>query len=190
MLTIIPGVVVRRVIQVKELGWLEGRRAQTRYNFPANRDYIDLRGLALTDLDTVLAEERSGYALLEAEGYAQSAIDLVDRKREEAAVAPMLDFGIASTVVALSVLGCVPVTSCRGHSLGKQVHAHPAPMTTFYARKTLAPVLLRAVERADIYIVNSGAKLEAYSEDIRKMHAFAVALRDAICEDATPQSRS
>jgi hypothetical protein len=29
-----------------------------------------------------------------------------------------------------------------------------------------------------------------YSEDIRKMHAFAVALRGAICEGATPQSRS
>jgi hypothetical protein len=190
MLTIIPGVVVRRIIQIRELGWLDGRRARTRYNFPANRDYVDLRGLALADLDAVLAEERSGYALLDSAGYTQSAIDLVDRKREEAAVVPMLDFGIASTVVALSVLGCVPITSCRGRSLGKQVHAHPAPMTTFYARKTQAPVLLTAVERADIYVVNSGAKLEVYSEDIRKMHAFAVALRGAICEGATPQSRS
>jgi hypothetical protein len=185
MLTIIPGVVVRRVILVKELGWLDGKRAQTRHNFPANRDYADLRGLTLTHLDAALAEERSGYALLEAEGFTQAVIDLVDRKREEAAVVPMLDFGIASTVVALSVLGCVPVTSCRGRSLGNQVHAHPAPMTTFYARRTLAPILLGAVQRADIYIVNSGAKLEVYSEDIRKMHAFAVALRDAICERVT-----
>jgi hypothetical protein len=67
MLTIIPGVVVRRVILVKELGWLDGKRAQTRHNFPANRDYADLRGLTLTHLDAALAEERSGYALLEAE---------------------------------------------------------------------------------------------------------------------------
>jgi hypothetical protein len=180
MLSIIPHVVPSRVVVVKQLGWLEGRRAETRPNFPANRDYVDLRGLTLADLDTVIEEERRAYALLEAESYAARAVETADRRRRSSEVAPMLDFGIASTVAALSALGCVPVMSCRGCSLGPHGHQYPAPMTTFYARKMHVPALLAAVEAADINIVNSGAKLEVYSEDLRKMHAFAVALRETI----------
>jgi hypothetical protein len=186
MLTIIPNVLARRAIAVKQLGWLEGRRAETRPNFPANRDYVDLRGFTLADLDAVMDEERIGYAILEAGHYASHAIETVDRQQRASKLAPMLDFGIASTVVALSALGCVPVTSCRGGSLGAHAHLYPAPMTTFYARKAHTPALLAAVEEADINIVNAGAKLEVYSEDLRKVHAFAAALRSVMVAGESP----
>jgi hypothetical protein len=42
MLRRITGVRTVRQVDPKALGWLEGRRAQTRPNFPANRDYADL----------------------------------------------------------------------------------------------------------------------------------------------------
>ena len=87
---------------------------------------------------------------------------------------------MASTVVALSALGCVPVSSCRGNSLGARHHEHPAPMATFYARRLHLEALQAAVAQADIYIVNNEAKLEAYAEDLRKMHRFAIALRPHI----------
>lgn len=188
MVAIIPFVVAKRHVDAKQLGWLEGRRAETRPNFPANRQYADLRGLTLLQLDTVLDDERRSYALLETERYSASAIDAADCRQQRSPVAPMLDFGIASTVVALSALGCVPVMSCRGRSLGAHAHQFPAPMTTFYARKAHLPVLLEAAEAADVSIVNSGAKLEVYSEDLRKMHVFASVLREVIA--AAPQSRS
>lgn len=177
MLRIIPNVIHRREIDVRQLGWLDGKRAASRRNFPANRDYVDLRGFTPAQLDMVLEEERRGYALLDAAGFAPAAVAEVDRLRRLSPVAPMLDFGIASTVVGLSTLGCVPVMSCRGRSLGPDPHMYPAPMATFYARKKLAPALLATVAGADVSIVNSDAKLEVYSEDLRKMHAFGRLLR-------------
>lgn len=177
MLRIIPNVVRRRDIDVRQLGWLDGRRAGTRRNFPANLDYVDLRGLTLAQLDMVLAEEQRGYALLETAGFAPGTIADVDRERSLSPVVPILDFGIASTVVGLSALGCVPVMSCRGRSLGPDAHMYPAPMATFYARRRVVPTLLAAVAEAGINIVNSDGKLEVYSEDLRRMHAFGRALR-------------
>lgn len=187
MLRIIPNVIRRREIDDRQLGWLDGRRAETRRNFPANRDYVDLRGFTPADLDTVLEEERRSYALLDAAGFAPSAVAEVDRQRSLSPVAPMLDFGIASTVVGLSVLGCVPVMSCRGQTLGPDAHMYPAPMATFYARRLLVPALLTAVAEAGINVVNSDGKLEVYSEDLRKMHAFGRILR-RLAGDGQPQS--
>jgi hypothetical protein len=180
MLTIIPGVLARRQVDPRQLGWLRGRRAETRSSFPANRDYVDLRGRTPADLDAQLALEDAAWARLAANNYSPRALDEAEQMQRRSADVPMLDFGIASTVVALSALGCVPVMSCRGRSLGAHTHQYPAPMATFYAREAHVPVLLRAAEQADVFIVNAGAKLEVYSEDLRKMHAFAAALRDAI----------
>jgi hypothetical protein len=53
-------------------------------------------------------------------------------------------------------------------------------MATFYARRLHLEALQAAVAQADIYIVNNEAKLEAYAEDLRKMHRFAIALRPHI----------
>ncbi len=180
MLNLVPGVIRRRAVDPTELGWLAGRRAETRPNFPANRDYVDLRGKTLADLDAQLDLERRGYELLEAQDYSSQAIARADRLQGRSPTVPMLDFGIASAVVAVSALGCVPVMSCRGRSLGEHPHQFPAPMTTFYARKSHVPALLAATEAAGVWLVNSGAKLEVYSEDVRKMYAFAAALRDAL----------
>lgn len=179
MLTIVPGVIARRHVDPKQLGWLTGKRAESRPNFPANRDYIDLRGMTLADLDAELDLEQRGYALLEAQDYAPPAVEEADRLQRQSATVPQLDFGIATTVVALSAFGCVPVMSCRGRSLGAHGHQFPAPMVTFYARKAVVAALLAAAESADVSLVNSAAKLEAYSEDLRRMRAFAIALRDA-----------
>src|SRR5260221_8627287 len=132
MLKIIPNVVACRQIDAGLLGWLEGKRAQTRANFPANRDYVDLRGLTLADLDQILEEEQAGFALLEARDFERAAIEEVDLRQRHSTCVPMLDFGMGSTVVPISALGCVPVMSCRGRSLGDHAHQFLAPMVTFY----------------------------------------------------------
>ena len=89
----------------------------------------------------------------------------------------MLDFGVSAAVAAISALGCVPVTSCRGPTLGRRPHAQPAPMIVFYARKHHLERLIDAVVEANCQIVNNGAKLELYADDLRKLHQFAIVLR-------------
>jgi hypothetical protein len=173
---IIARVVVRRQIDPRRLGWIDQRRAAARRGLPENGQYVDLRGFQHCDLVAVLEEERAGYAALAAAGYSQPAIDQLDARQRQAAIVRIVDFGMAAAVVALSALGCVPVSSCRGNSLGARRHEHPAPMVTFYARRIHLAALADAVARADIGIVNNAAKLEAYADDLRKMHAFAEAL--------------
>ena len=50
----------------------------------------------------------------------------------------------------------------------------------FYARRAQIPVLLEAVDRADCQIVNNGAKVEIYADDVRKMRRFALVIREII----------
>lgn len=73
MLTLVPNVVPRRAVIVDRLGGLDGKRSAARPNFPANRDYQDLRSFSLADLGASLEEERADYTPLAATGYAQAA---------------------------------------------------------------------------------------------------------------------
>jgi len=182
MLNIIPAVVARRQVDPRRLGWIDDRRAATRQGLPANQLYVDLRGFRRIDLDAVLEEERAGYRDLEAADFADDAVDEVDRRQATQSVVRVVDYGVAAAVVALSALGCVPITSCRGNSLGSKRHEHPAPMITFYARRIYLPAIMAAVEAADVSITNNEAKLEIYTDDLRNMHRFADALRPHIKE--------
>jgi hypothetical protein len=182
MIRIARGVIVRRKVDPKRLGWIEDRRAGTRLGLPANQAYVDLRGFRRIDLDAVLEEERVGYQNLEAAGYDEAAIEALDRNQAAHSIARILDFGVAAAVVAVSALGCIPITSCRGNSLGRKPHEHPAPMLTFYARRLHLPAILDAAAEADLYVTNNEAKVEVYADDLRKMNRFAAALRKHIKE--------
>src|SRR4051794_26818827 len=113
MLNIVQAVVARRQVDPRRLGWIDGRRAATRSGMPANQLYVDLRGFRRIDLDAVLEEERVGYRDLEAADFTDDAVDEIDRKQATQSVVRIVDFGVAGAVVALSALGCVPITSCR-----------------------------------------------------------------------------
>lgn len=177
MIRTIANVVPSRAIDTRQLGWLSGARATTRSNFPANFQYIDLRGATLALVDRAMTEEQDGYAYLEANGFSDAAIDEIDRRQTHESSFPMLDFGMSAAVAAISALGCVPVTSCRGPTLGRRPHAQPAPMIVFYARKHHVARLIESAVEADCQIVNNGAKLEIYADDLRKLHRFAIVLR-------------
>jgi hypothetical protein len=184
MIRTILKVVSSRVVDPRQLGWLSDKRATTRSNFPANFEYVDLRGATLERVDLLLAEERDGYAYLEANRFDDAAVDEIDRRHARGSALPMLDFGVGAAIAALSALGCVPVTSCRGPTLGRRPHAQPAPMIVFYARKRHLAPLVEAVVEADCHIVNNGAKVEVYADDVRKLHRFAVALRRSLADVA------
>jgi hypothetical protein len=114
MIRRIAEIIPERRVDPKKLGWLSGKRAETRANFPANFEYVDLRGFTLADLAAELDFEEAAYRDLELKGFSQASIDEIDRKQSTASAAPIVDFGVASAVVALSAFGCIPVTSCRG----------------------------------------------------------------------------
>jgi hypothetical protein len=173
MIRTIAKVVPSRVVDTRRLGWLSGARARTRSNFPANFQYIDLRGMDLALVDRVIVEERVGYDYLEANDFSDEAIDEIDRRQLAESSLSALDFGVSAAVAMISAIGCVPVTSCRG----RRPHAQPAPMIVFYAQKRHVARLMDAVIEADCHIVNNGAKLELYADDLRKLHRFAVVLR-------------
>jgi hypothetical protein len=177
MIRTIAKVVPSRVVDTRRLGWLSGARARTRSNFPANFQYIDLRGTDLALVDRVIVEERDGYDYLEANDFSDAAIDEIDRRQLEESSLSVLDFGVSAAVAMISAIGCVPVTSCRGPTLGRRPHAQPAPMIVFYAQKRHVARLMDAVIEADCHIVNNGVKLELYADDLRKLHRFAVVLR-------------
>jgi hypothetical protein len=183
-------IVPNRTVDTRLLGWLTGARATTRSNYPANFQYVDLRGANLALVDCMLAEERDGYAFLEAGSFSEAAIVEIDRRQLARSSLPMLDFGVGAAVAAISALGCVPVTSCRGPTLGRQPHAHPAPMIVFYARKRHIARLLSAVVEADCHIVNNGAKLELYADDLRKLHRFAIVLRELLPGDGDDDGKT
>lgn len=190
MIRTIAKVVPSRAVDTRQLGWLSGTRAMTRSNFPANFQYVDLRGANLALVERMLAEERDGYAFLEASSFSEAAIDEIDRRQLEGSALPMLDFGVGAAVAVISALGCVPVTSCRGPTLGRRPHAQPAPMIVFYARKHHVAPLIGAVIEADCHIVNNGAKLELYADDPRKLHRFAVVLRRLMTRDGDANVRT
>jgi hypothetical protein len=177
MIRTIPNITLSCAVDLRKLGWLAGKRAATRSNFPANFQYIDLRGFADSDLERAIAEEREAYDYLMRQNFSQIAIDEVDRKSLLSSTVPMIDFGVGAAVVALSAFGCVPVTSCRGPTLGMRTHSQPAPMIVFYARPPQVSSLLEAVARANCQIINNDAKLEIYADDVRKLHQFAITLR-------------
>ncbi len=190
MIRTIAKVVPSRVVDTRQLGWLSGARAATRSNFPANFQYVDLRGIDLALVDRMIVEEQDGYAYLEASDFSDAAIDEIDRRQLEGSLLPMLDFGVGAAVAAISALGGVPVTSCRGPTLGRRPHTQPAPMIVFYARKQHVACLIDAVVEADCQIVNNGAKLEVYADDLRKLHRFAIVLRTVLTRDREDDARA
>ena len=82
-IALIRNVVPSRRLDLAQLGWISGKRALTRSNFPANFEYVDLRGFSLADLDQALDEEGAAYAVLEAAAFDQMSVDEVDRQRAE-----------------------------------------------------------------------------------------------------------
>jgi hypothetical protein len=79
----IANVVPSRAVDTRLLGWLSGARATTRSNYPANFQYVDLRDANLALVERMLAEEREGYAYLEASAFSDAAIDEIDRRQLE-----------------------------------------------------------------------------------------------------------
>ena len=170
-LNIVSGIRVVQCVNANAVGEVTDERAASEDGLLENHDYVDLRGMTIEDVQEALSFEAEAFLTMEAAGFSEESIEEVDDLWPEACMLPV-DFGLGSTVAALSFLRCVPITSCRGKSLGSG-HHHAAPTVSFYSDKGVVPVLLDVAKAAGISIENNADMLEVYCADIRKMHTFA-----------------
>ena len=137
-----------------------------------NHEYQDMRGLDLADLRDILEFETEAFDGLHEQNFSEAAVEAADEAWIESFLLPGIDFGVGSTVTALSALGCVPITSCRGNSLDDG-HRHDAPTVCFYCVKAFVPMLIRFAEVAGVSIQNNLDMIEVYSADLRSLPVFA-----------------
>lgn len=175
-----------RALDPANLAWPDEADAASD-SLEANHHYMaDVRLAGWEDVDRVLKRESEVLPLLGTAVHAEAEWENQSERVSAAAdgVADeffsALDPGIASTVLALGAVGCIPFWSCNGGAFGGD-HSSPVPIVRFFAKAEHIIVLAAAAEK-------SGAKLHqdehgrcAVSADgVDVMRAFALALREAL----------
>ena len=140
-----------------------------------NLGYVDLSDLTLTDLEGAIAAERYMFGLADGLAPDQDLDHAYEDEVYEHVAEYGPDVGVGSAVYALYLLGCLPFSSCNGGAFGS-LHGEDYPLIAFYPSEDSAPVLARLTERLNMGIDNGDeGQLILYSDDIRKMLAFAEA---------------
>lgn len=169
---------VRRQVDPKALGWPSDSQASS--GFWCNHSYEDLRGLSWQEARETLETERSLMLRINDSEDAVATMDeIADEFYEDPGLDPYgLDVGVASTVVALSALGCVPLSSCNGGCYG-DFHHESYPLVVFCAKPIHVPDLIKAATTADVDLKNDAdGMLIVHTDDIVRLSEFARALID------------
>lgn len=191
---------IARDLKPEELGWYSPD-ADPQESLGINRRYEDLRAFNWGDVQAVLEIERDVIAQIEAMEFDEDDEDAEFSTPEDAAASILdtheaaqdtcsfwggplfgLDLGVASAVIAVSAVRCVPCSSCNAGALGGS-HNEAYPCVAFYMRPQLAPGLTACAEKAGVGLSNgwdSSALL--YADGVDGMMAFAQACLDAQAE--------
>jgi hypothetical protein len=123
-----------------------------------NQMYQDLRTLSWADLAATIELEADLMARLQATDDLDAAAEALDDERldvnEPADGLWGLDVGVASAVVAFSVLGGTPVSSCNAGGFGG-THAAEHPYLAGYLPTAASSALMKAAVAADIGIAST-----------------------------------
>ena len=123
-----------------------------------NQMYQDLRSLSWADLAATIELEADLMARLQAADDLDAAVETLDDERldvnEPADGLWGLDIGVASAVVAFSVLGGTPVSSCTAGGFGG-THAAEHPYVAGYLPTAAAGALLEAAAAADVGVATA-----------------------------------
>lgn len=161
-------------LKVSHLAWFEGEDAADGVGLGCNRDYRDLRGLTVEDFRLVIDRETR-----ELDRVAMNRLRCAgceDGCDECEVEIDGLELGVASVVVALSVIGCIPYTSCNGGLLGG-AHAAEVCIVGFYMRPAHVSQVKAAAGQARVGLTNDRCGgFYVLADDPRAMMAFAVAL--------------
>ena len=154
-----------------------------------NHHYMDMRRMNEDDLAAVRRDEQAVLAWSEETGLPP----ISDEAYDHFVLLPegnllfdwiMVDAGVASTVVALSVIGCCPVTSCSGGDDHYESH----PLVVFWAESEQLELVKSAVKAPVELCGASSPGLMVYTTTgtVQDMAAFSVRLEAAWRESGAP----
>lgn len=160
-------------LSLSYLAWFEGEDAADDSGLGCNRDYRDLRGMTAADLHRVIRAETSLIDQVLEGRFTDSASDL---HQDWPLEVEELELGTASAVVALSVAGCIPYTSCNGGVFGG-THAADRLVVGFYMRPAHVEVVREASRSAGVELTDDRCGgVYVVADDARSMIAFAAKL--------------
>lgn len=160
-------------LSLSYLAWFEGEDAAEDSGLGCNRDYRDLRGMTSVDLHRVLRTETSLIDQVLEGGLTHGALEVGPHWQLEV---DELELGTASAVVALSVVGCIPYTSCNGGVFGG-THAADRLVVGFYMRPAHLEIVREASRSAGVELTNDRCGgVYVVADDPRSMIGFAVKL--------------
>jgi hypothetical protein len=167
---------VRRIDRTK-LGWPEPGEAGDDSGLGCNRLYADLRRLSWTEAKRVFELEGELIARMEIAEEIDTEWEAIEEELFESDANLLgLDLGVASTVVCLSAVRCVPFSSCNAAAFGGR-HQEAYPLVAFYLRPQLVDLLLTAAVEAGIgFEDNEYGYVVAYADDVRKLRRFAASV--------------
>jgi hypothetical protein len=168
---------VVRHLAVERLSWPGRGEAADESYLGCNRAYMDLRRAWWTEAKEAFDRENELIARLEASDDPEEEYYAIEELIYEDENLYSLDFGMASTVLALSAAGRIPFSSCNAGAFGGH-HAEHFPLVAFYAQPGTAQVILSCAEQTQIGLDTSNERghLIVYADDIRSLRRFAAAL--------------
>lgn len=96
-----------------------------------------------------------------------------------------LDLGVASAVVALSVIGCIPFNSCKGGAFGGD-HDASAPVVGFYARPEQLQTICDVSASRDVTLCAERGALWLSSSSPEAMMSWAANLMQQLSGEGPP----
>jgi hypothetical protein len=168
----------RQDVDPKALGWPSDNQASS--GFWCNHCYEDLRGLSWQEArETLEAELSLMLRINDSEDAVATMDEIADEFYEDPGLNPYgLDVGVAATVVALSALGCIPLSSCNGGCYG-DFHHESYPLVVFCSKPKHVPDLIKAAKKAEVDLENDAdGMLIVHTDDIVRLSEFARALID------------
>jgi len=161
-------------LSLSHLAWFEGDEAGDGTGLGCNHDYRDLRGLKLEDVRRVAALESQRIESALEGGWDCTGCDEACEDCEPEVEG--LELGVASAVVGLSALGCIPYTSCNGGVFGGE-HVADLLIVGFYLRPPHVETVREAGRRAGVGLTNDrNGGVYVVTDDPRAMTAFAMGL--------------
>lgn len=150
---------------------MNDEEASTLDGMALNHAYVDMRGCDASDLAQAIEEELEFYAdAAEVGDDPETIMKLLDRHFEESEFS--FDTGVYAAVVAVSVAGGAPISSCNGGWFGDD-HSSSVPHILFSIAPLHIDVVRKAAEFADCGLTNNGCHAELYADELSKLLRFA-----------------
>lgn len=165
---------VQIVRHVDPLKMVPFENADAKDGILLNHDYVDMRGLSISDAQEVVTEEAELLLDIAAIGDdADRLEELIEELHEAASELSGFDIGTAGTIFALSAAGAAPISSCNGGLLGEGSHSSEVPHVLFSVQKERLAPICAAAEHVDVGLINNSGHIEVFADSIPKLNLFA-----------------